>query len=168
MIIFGINLPLAEFFFLIIILLFVFLVMILMQLKKLQKMTSDERKELEELEKLAQQEKTDISEIKDFEKGFEARQEVDLSKFESEILELEKSTDTMYIKNMAPDLYKIQNYTLWAIKKGLSVEQIKKNLLGKGWKDDKLIEMIIEDILKYTGYYKENKAKQKFDKKFPD
>jgi hypothetical protein len=118
-------------------------------------MTAEERIELEELEKLAQEEKKDLEQIK----AFESLESTDLSRFEKEIAELEQETDTLYLKKLAPDLYKVQNYVLWALQKGLSPEQVKENLLKRGWKDKELIEMIIDDVLKYKGYYVEKKGK---------
>ena len=154
MIIFGINLPLPELFLMLVAVFFIFLIMILVQLQRLKNMTSDEKKELEELEKLAQQEKSDLNEIK----KYQAQESTDLARFEKELLELEADTDTLYLKKLAPDLFKIQNYTLWALKKGLNSKQIKENLTKKGWKDNPLIEMVIEDTLKYKGYYKGKKG----------
>ncbi len=155
MIIFGLNLPLPELFLLLIIVFFVFLVMILAQLQKLQKMTAEERKEIEELETLVQEEKKDLEQLKAFEK----MESYDLVKFEKELFELEEETDTIYLRKLAPNLFKLQNYVLWALKKGLSPKQIKENLLSKGWKDTKFIEMVIDDTLKYQGYYKNRKGK---------
>jgi len=155
MIIFGMNLPLPE-----ILLLMVFgvlgsLVLILIQLTKLQKMTSEERNELEQLEKLALQEQKDLQEIKQYE-GMEA---MDLRKFEKEILTLEEDTNTLYLKRLAPNVYKLQNYTLWALKKGMSPTEIKEKLLHKGWKDNELVEMVIDDTLKYMRYFKDKGGK---------
>ena len=155
MLVFGsINLPLPELFLILVMLFFVFLVMIVLQLQKLSKMTEEEQKELAELEKLAQEEKKDLEQIK----SYEQMEKFDLSKFEQEIKELEEETDTLYLKKLAPDLYKLQNYTLWALKKGMTPSQIKENLLSKGWKDHKLMDMIITDTLKYQGYYKDKKG----------
>ncbi len=160
MIIFGVNLPLAEIFFILVMLFLVFLVMIILQLQKLQKMTEDEKKDLEELERIAQDEKKDLEDIK----AFEQRESQDISKFEKDIMDLEEDTDTLYLKKLAPDLYKIQNYTLWALKKGMDPKQIKETLISKGWKDKKLVEMIVEDTLKYSGYYSGRKG----DVQIPD
>ena len=137
MITFGIiNLPLPEIFFILVITFFVFLVMIIIQLQKLKQMTADEQKELVELARLAQEEKKDLEQIK----AYEAMESRDLTIFEKGIHDLEEDTDTLYLKKLAPDLYKLQNYTLWAIKKGLDPKQIKENLINKGWKDQNLIE----------------------------
>lgn len=155
MITFGIlNLPLPEIFFILIIIFFVFLVMIIIQLQKLKQMTADEQKELIELSRLAQEEKKDLEQIK----AYEQMESKDLTIFEKGIHDLEEDTDTLYLKKLAPDLYKLQNYTLWAIKKGLDPKQIKENLINKGWKDENLIEMVINDTLKYTGYYNDKKG----------
>lgn len=155
MIIFGMNLPLPELFFLLVVLFFIFLLMILFQLQRLQRMTTEEKDELAELEKLAQDEKADLEQIK----SHESVQLVDLGKFEKEIMDLEEDTETLYLKKLAPELYKVQNYVLWALEKGQSPEQIRTSLLSKGWKDTKMVDMVITDMLKYKGYYVENKPK---------
>ena len=150
MLVFGsINLPLLELFLILVLLFFVFLVLIIFQLQRLQRMTSEEKEELNELERLAQEEKQDIESIK----AYETLESADIGKFEKGILELEEDTETLYLKKLAPDLYKIQNYVLWAMQKGHSPEQIKQDLLSKGWKDTKLMDMVMHDILRYKGYY---------------
>lgn len=155
MLVFGsINLPLLELFLILVLLFFVFLVLIIFQLQRLQRMTSEEKEELNELERLAQEEKQDIESIK----AYETLESADIGKFEKGILELEEDTETLYLKKLAPDLYKIQNYVLWAMQKGHSPEQIKQDLLSKGWKDTKLMDMVMHDILRYKGYYKDNKG----------
>jgi hypothetical protein len=155
MIIFGLNLPLPEILFIMVILFFGCLVLIFLQLQKLQKMTSDERHELEELEKMATQEQKDLTQIK----SYESMQSLDIQKFEKDIGNLEEDTDTLYLRRLAPNVFKLQNYTLWAIKKGMKPEEIKANLLNKGWKDDKLVEMVVDDTLKYMGYFRDRKGK---------
>jgi hypothetical protein len=155
MLVFGsINLPVMELLLILVLLFFIFLVLIIFQLHRLQRMTTEEKEELNELEKLAQEEKSDLDAIK----AYENIESADIGKFEHEILELEEDTETLYLKKLAPDLYKIQNYVLWAMQKGHSPEQIKQELLSKGWKDTKLMDMVLHDILRYKGYYKDNKG----------
>ncbi|MEM4397930.1 MAG: hypothetical protein QW757_04900 [Candidatus Woesearchaeota archaeon] len=154
MYVFGLNLPLPEFFFILVIIFLVLLIIIVNQLQRLQRMTSEEQQELYQLEKLAEEEKKDLDEIR----KFETEENSDLNKFEKEIEELEEDTETLYLKRLAPDLYKIMNYVVWAKNKGYSNEQIKQNLESKGWKDNKLVDMVINDITKYKGYYKEDRS----------
>ncbi|MBT6821816.1 hypothetical protein HOA56_05300 [archaeon] len=149
MYILGINIPLAEFLFVIVLLLLTALVVIIFHLRKLEEMTTEERAELKELEKITLEEKEAIEKIS----GFEAAERQDLTKFENDIKELEMDTETIYLKKMVPDVYKLQNYVLWALKKGMSTTEIKEKLLSKGWKDKKLIDMVIEDMSKYVKYY---------------
>jgi hypothetical protein len=150
MLIFGVNFPLPEIFLILVVLFFFFLIIILLEIQKLQKMTVEERKELEELGRISHEQNKDINEMMDFER----KQSADLAKFERAIMELEEDTDTIYLKRLAPDLYKIQNYTLWGISKGMSPMQIKQNLMSRGWRNSKLVDMIIEDTIKYTGHIK--------------
>ena len=123
--------------------------MIFKNIMRLRSMSIQSQNELTELGKIAQDEKQDLDKIS----GYEKIVSQNLTRFEKEIMELEQETDTLYIKKLAPDLYKIQNYTLWALKKGLSIDQIKLNLMNKGWKDNELIQMVIDDTIKYTDYY---------------
>ena len=157
MFVFGVNFPLVEVFFILVLIFIVCLVLVLHHLQRLQRMTTEERTELEELEKLAQSEKKDIEQIK----TFENMESVDLGKFEKDIVELEKETDVLYLKKLAPDLYKVQNYVLWGLQKGIPADTIKANLMKKGWKDNELIEMVIDDVLKYKGYYTSRKGEVK-------
>ncbi|MFH2021227.1 MAG: hypothetical protein ABIJ34_07445 [archaeon] len=157
MLIFGINLPLPELFLVLVLVFLFFLVMILMQLQKLQKLTVEEQKDLEELERMEHDQMSDIDEIK----RFEEKEAGNLLEFQKGIADLEEDTDTIYLKRLAPDLYKIQNYTLWALSKNMAPSQIKQNLLSRGWKDNKMIAMIIEDTLKYTGHIKKGDIDQK-------
>ncbi len=150
MLIFGVNFPLPEIFLILVVLFFFFLVIILLEIQKLQKMSVEEVKAIGELEKISHEQNKDINEMMDFER----KQSADLAKFERAIMELEEDTDTIYLKRLAPDLYKIQNYTLWGLSKGMSPMQIKQNLLSRGWRNSKLVDMIIEDTIKYTGHIK--------------
>ncbi|AJF61638.1 TPA: hypothetical protein HA239_03895 [Candidatus Woesearchaeota archaeon] len=155
MIIFGINVPLPEILALLIIMFAVFLYIILRNIQRVSTMSLQSRNELMELARMTEEEREEIDKIS----GYEKETAENISKFEKEILNLEQETDTLYIQKLAPDLYKIQNYTLWALKKGLSPEQIRQNLKNKGWKDNEIIQMIINDTLKYTSYYQTRKGK---------
>ena len=95
MFVFGINLPLPEIFFILVIFFLVFLILILYQLGKLQRMTAEERAELAELEKLAQEEKKDLEQIK----AFEMMERTDLGKFEKDLVELESETSLISYLN---------------------------------------------------------------------
>ncbi|MBN1503110.1 hypothetical protein JW930_06195 [Candidatus Woesearchaeota archaeon] len=154
MFIFGINLPLPEILFLLALVYTFAIVYFAVHLKKLEKMTQEETKELEELEKIAQEEKSDIEAMMDTEK----KEEMDITKFEKDIGELEEDTETLYLKKLVPDVYKLQNYVLWALKKGITPETIKQNLYSKGWKDKDLIDMVVADMSRYVKYYRDRKG----------
>ncbi|MBN2422007.1 hypothetical protein JXB41_02170 [Candidatus Woesearchaeota archaeon] len=153
----GINFPLAEFLLVLAIIFTGAIIYFAHHLRKLEKLTSEEKTELVELEKMAQEEKSEIDKIA----GVETIEQKDLKKFESEIEELEVDTETIYLKKLVPDVYRLQNYVLWALKKEIPVKEIKENLAQKGWKDKKLIDMIVEDMAKYVGYYKSSKGNVK-------
>ncbi|MBD3202692.1 hypothetical protein GF327_00225 [Candidatus Woesearchaeota archaeon] len=171
----GINFPIAEFLLFLSLVFSGAIIYFGYHLHKLEKLTSEEKNELAELEKIAQEEKEEIKEIENFEAmekqdlekleigigeitAFETKEKEDFDKFEREMEELEVDAETLYLKKLVPDVYRIQNYVLWALKKGLSPKEIKENLAQKGWKDSKLIEMIIDDMAKYVTYYRKEKG----------
>jgi hypothetical protein len=153
MYILGFNLPLAEFMFFLVVVLFACLVIIIFHLRKLEQMTSEERAELQELEKMTLEEKDAIDKMSQF----ETEEQQDLTKFEADIKELE-GKDTMYMQKVIPDIYTLQNYTLWALKKGMSSDEIRSYLESKGWKDKDLVDMVIDDMSRYVKYYGDRKG----------
>ena len=149
----GINFPIASFLLLLSVIFTIAIIYFAIHLRKLEKLTSEETAELMNLEKMAQEEKAELDEIA----GFETMEREDLTRFEEEIEELEVDTETIYLKRMVPDVYKLQNFVLLSLKKGLSPEFIKQKLMSKGWADSDLIDMIVEDMTKYLDYYKKVK-----------
>ncbi|MBU0757105.1 MAG: hypothetical protein KKF44_03490 [Nanoarchaeota archaeon] len=146
----GINFPLPEFLLVLAVIFTAAIIYFGIHLKKLERLTTEEKDELMELEKMAQEEKEEIEKLS----GFENMEKLDLLKFETDIEDLEVDTETIYLKKMVPDVYKLQNYVLWALNKGMGKQDIKKNLMQKEWKDAKLVEMVIDDMSKYSHYYK--------------
>jgi len=146
----GINFPLAEFLLVLAVIFTFAIIYFAHHLRKLEKLTHEEKDELLSLEKMAQEEKAEIDKMANFENA----EKEDLLKFEAEIKELEEDTETIYLKKLVPDVYKLQNYVLFSLKKGIPPDEIKQTLLSKGWKDKKLVDMVINDMSKYVSYYR--------------
>lgn len=161
MYVFGFNVPLVELLVLLSIIFIALMIYFGVLLQKLVRMSKEEVAELQELQDMAEDDKKIEEDLKgELEQlqGVEVKEEVGISKFETEMGVLEESTETLYLKRLIPDVYKLQNYILWALKKGIPIDQIKVNLADKGWKDQDLIEMVVQDMSSYVDYYKNQKG----------